>query len=104
VLGRRLKARKLARLVEVQCEGPRSSDKSERRPDIELLNRERLVQEAAQQALELGSDRPGRVVGVVVNRVATARRGFEELRSPADADVLLLTGRARPFDRDRLLE
>ena len=54
---------------------------------------------------------PVRVVGIVVNRVRAARLIREELLQvvgrPDDdarkADVLLLTGRIRPFDRDELL-
>jgi CRISPR-associated endonuclease/helicase Cas3 len=48
------------------------------------------------------------VIGVVVNRVATARAIFEKLNDKEEdapaRDVILLTGRIRPFDRDRLLE
>lgn len=63
--------------------------------------------------------KPGNVIGIVVNRVRTARRIFELLRTRADvrdpmqekepslestkADVVLLTGRIRPADRDELL-
>lgn len=54
---------------------------------------------------------PPRVVGIVVNRVRAARFIHQllvaELQSvedqPPKADVLLLTGRIRPFDRDELL-
>jgi CRISPR-associated endonuclease/helicase Cas3 len=42
------------------------------------------------------------VIGVVVNRVDTARAVFEQLRGTADA--ILLTGRTRPADRDQLLQ
>lgn len=42
------------------------------------------------------------VVGVVVNTVGRAREVFEALRSVADA--VLLTGRVRPYERDRLVE
>jgi CRISPR-associated endonuclease/helicase Cas3 len=42
------------------------------------------------------------VIGVVVNRVDTARTVFEQLRTTADA--LMLTGRIRPYDRDQLIE
>lgn len=42
------------------------------------------------------------VIGIVVNRVATARAIFELLRQQADA--ILLTGRIRATDRDNLLE
>jgi CRISPR-associated endonuclease/helicase Cas3 len=45
------------------------------------------------------------VVGIVANRVATARGVFESLRKrPGVADSILLTGRVRPADRDSLLE
>lgn len=42
-----------------------------------------------------------RVVGIVVNRVGTARAVFEKLNR--DCASVLLIGRCRPFDRDRLL-
>lgn len=42
-----------------------------------------------------------RVVGVVVNRVGTARAIFEKLHK--DCASILLIGRCRPFERDRLL-
>lgn len=44
------------------------------------------------------------VVGIVVNRIATARALYAELRATGDADALLLIGRMRPLDRDRLVE
>ena len=44
------------------------------------------------------------VVGAIVNRVAAARALFEALRTKAkNADVVLLTGRVRPSERDELL-
>lgn len=51
-------------------------------------------------------------VAVVVNRVDVARRVFERLRKlvkgkaegdPDEAEVVLLTGRVRPLDRDRII-
>lgn len=46
---------------------------------------------------------PGACVGVVVNRVATARELHRRLSAGLkDAEVHLLTGRMRPLDRDRL--
>jgi CRISPR-associated endonuclease/helicase Cas3 len=54
----------------------------------------------ARGAVEQGK---GRVVGVVVNRVASARRVFEGLRGLKKTDAILLTGRIRPWDRERLL-
>lgn len=44
-----------------------------------------------------------RVIGIVVNRVADARVIFENLPLPEDRK-LLLTGRARGWERDRLIE
>lgn len=47
----------------------------------------------------------GDTVGVIVNRVATARQIAETLRTRQDAPrVELLTGRMRPLDRDRRWE
>ena len=47
---------------------------------------------------------PARRIAVVVNRVDLARRVFERIRKEADEiEPLLLTGRIRPLDRDRLL-
>lgn len=42
------------------------------------------------------------MIGVIVNQVRSARIMFEQLRRKHEA--LLLTGRIRPYDRDRLLE
>lgn len=50
--------------------------------------------------------RAHRSVAIIVNRVATAVRTTEALREDdrlGDADVLLLTGRMRPFDRRNVL-
>lgn len=44
------------------------------------------------------------VVGIVVNRVGTARQIFEQVCCDEGADAVLLTGRIRPFERDELLE
>ena len=66
-----------------------------------------FVKEVAGRVRDLAAQAP-RVVAAVVNRVATARSVFEHVRALAeagrcDADVLLLTGRVRPADRDALL-
>lgn len=42
-----------------------------------------------------------RTIGVIVNRVDTARRVARELEEDNGPAVVLLTGRMRPFDRDR---
>jgi CRISPR-associated endonuclease/helicase Cas3 len=44
------------------------------------------------------------VIGVVVNRVDTARRVQQLLATDPAISVILLTGRIRPYDRDRLLD
>jgi CRISPR-associated endonuclease/helicase Cas3 len=81
----RLTASKCARLVPVKSP---SGD------------RERLVERIVSEATAL-SAHPC-VVGVVVNRVADARTIFERIDLPPDRK-LLLTGRTRGLDRDRLL-
>lgn len=78
-LRQRLSAQKLTRLVETA----------------------KLSQTAVQHARELAAAEPVNVVGVVVNSVTDARRIFDLLRGKSDA--VLLIGRIRPHDRDRLL-
>jgi CRISPR-associated endonuclease/helicase Cas3 len=55
-------------------------------------------------ACELAENDKVQVIGIVVNRVASARQIFETLRQAHQVEAVLLTGRVRPFDRDRLLE
>ena len=112
----RLDAHKLAELVEVKVE-PITATTRKQQPgkarEQEQSNREELIAKLVERAVGLAgltsdssSDAP-RVIGVVVNRVATARRVFEQLRateaSEPGRDAILLTGRIRPYDRDRLL-
>lgn len=90
LLNQRLSCSKPAELVEVKAT-----------EDVDAL-----AKVFADHALEilknlLGSDEQP-VVGIVVNRVATARSIFELLRK--QADTILLTGRIRETDRDNLLE
>ncbi|MDQ3222966.1 MAG: type I-U CRISPR-associated helicase/endonuclease Cas3, partial [Gemmatimonadota bacterium] len=49
---------------------------------------------------------PGRAIALVVNRIASARQAFDELRRAVGqrADVFLVTGRMRPLDRQDLDE
>lgn len=118
-LGPRLTARKLARLEEVS--GGDDDEEANRREFAEkLAGLARELAGLAAPPAATGTARPrkgasptetapeARVVGVVVNRVDTARRVFDLLHSsrPVEApgyDVILLTGRIRPYDRDRLL-
>lgn len=90
VLSRRLHASKPVRLVKVKVSG---DDRGEHRQAIA----EAAIAEARQLLTRLGC-----VVGVVVNRVDTARRAYRHaVEVLADsADVVLLTGRMRPIDRD----
>jgi CRISPR-associated endonuclease/helicase Cas3 len=70
------------------------------------LNETKDLEKDAADAAEKFLNQAGtNVVGVVVNRVASARAIFEELRQRnSNIDVILLTGRIRPLDRDSLLE
>ena len=126
VLSRRLEADKLATFMKIQV------DKENR-----LEADKQFAAETTKQALELSglgefsdaskpkrrkkrqqiddgaepSGKPVRVIGVVVNRVRSARMIHERLQEALTrsddqepiADVILLTGRIRPFDRDELL-
>lgn len=105
VLGPRLQARKPATLLETRTETIGRTDPSERRRSVENENRRRLVEEICREALSIRDrDAGARVVGIVVNRVATARAVFEGLRSAQDVECVLLMGPVRPYDRDRTLE
>lgn len=88
VLAARLSASKPARL-ELATTGRTQS------------GRDAVAGAVVQHAMRLGAE-ASRVVGVVVNRVATARQVFEQLPAPEERK-LLLTGRVRPLERDRLL-
>ena len=99
VLGPRLNCSKPAKLVAVP------GDKNE--PDETRL---KLVETLGAQARALMPKDGSPVVGVVVNRVATARQVFKNLRAhkkdgdDGEADAILLIGRARPLDREALVQ
>ncbi len=91
ILARRLGTSKLATLVEVKDHKGRQDDP--------------LVGEAARRAADYVQS--GRMrVGAMLNRVRTAEEVARTLRSRMGetADVVLLTGRIRPFERDRLVD
>ncbi len=92
-LRRRLSAIKKAALVEVKVTG---TDEGKKR---------RAVAEAAvQRALALQREASARVVGLVVNRVDTAREAAALLEKHAtETDARLVTGRMRPIERDHLV-
>lgn len=88
-LARRLTARKPARLETVKVSGEEPA---------------RLAALARKVATAAGDEaRPGRAVGVVVNRVHAARLVHRHLAERGlNADLYLLTGRMRPLDRQAL--
>ncbi len=88
VLGGRIKMKKPARLVVA-----RKATGSKWRPE--------LVKELVKQAQAMQPQGGYCAIGVVVNRVATARETAAALRSD-NVDVILLTGRMRPIDRDKI--
>ncbi|MCC6131341.1 MAG: type I-U CRISPR-associated helicase/endonuclease Cas3 [Acidobacteria bacterium] len=91
VLHKRLRASKRAALVDVKV--------TAREPDSALIA---AAVERATGYIEDGQRR----VGVMVNRVRTAEDVASELMAKLgdEADVVLLTGRMRPFERDSLVE
>lgn len=88
VLSRRLGARKPANLLPVVVAG----DEAKRR---------RVFAEAVAEAARGHRAGGAAVIGVVVNRVDTARNVF--LALSASDEAVLLTGRMRPLDRDAVL-
>jgi CRISPR-associated endonuclease/helicase Cas3 len=117
-LSGRLKAKKVTELIEVRvdtitkqmrAQQPRNAREQERK------NRETLVHEIVKQAKRIAgtgenteSKNRALIIGVIVNRVSTARRVFDKLRNLVDGEsdyqAILLTGRIRAYDRDRLLQ
>jgi CRISPR-associated endonuclease/helicase Cas3 len=89
-LGRRLNAAKPTRLVV-----------AEKAKGTSALAR--LADELKEQATAL-ADRGFRRIAVLVNRVATAREVARLLHEDGRGDAVLLTGRMRPLDRDRLMD
>lgn len=101
-LGKRLKSPKAAILAEIKTDGENRAVAQETLVEA-LVNEARSLMERQCQHV----DAP--VVGVVVNRVATARMAFEQLRKNDEGRIdtenaVLLTGRIRPYDRDELLK
>jgi CRISPR-associated endonuclease/helicase Cas3 len=94
VLAQRLRARKSITLHEVKVTGTQEAPKLQRVAEEAVRN--------AHQLLGDGAD----VVAVVLNRVDAARTAAKLLEAdlPDGTRVVLLTGRVRPLDRDRLLE
>jgi CRISPR-associated endonuclease/helicase Cas3 len=92
VLKQRLEASKPAKLEAIDVRG-----------DNEAGKREVVAERAVKEALRLQNE-GAKVIGLVVNRVDTARLAWGLLEKHAAAtDRLLVTGRMRPIDRDHLV-
>lgn len=107
VLARRLRAAKPAELAVARK--PNSPKKGEAGLRGEALDDDELVLDAADRAVRWAAEGSQRIA-IMVNRVATARAIRAQLRAevelesdPLDADVVLMTGRMRPLDRDDLV-
>lgn len=118
VLKRRLAASKKTKLVTV---GDKSSELWKRPAQTAVSELRRwkqreperkriLAEKCAELAHEtLALDHKPRAIGVILNRVNSARAVFRLLQKQIEvenieADVILLTGRSRPVDRERLIE
>jgi CRISPR-associated endonuclease/helicase Cas3 len=95
VLKRRWGASKRTKLVPVE---PRKDEEAKKGGFTGL------VEGLAREAQVLRNERGARVIGVIANRVRTARRVHELLVKDEGCDAILLTGRSRPYDRDRIWE
>lgn len=106
-LQKRIRAVKRTELALARA--PRKPPKGEPGLRGDGLSDDPLVLDAADRALRAAAEGPRRIA-VMVNRVATARAIWKQLLSEvrsegnlAAADVVLMTGRMRPFDRDRIV-
>jgi CRISPR-associated endonuclease/helicase Cas3 len=63
-----------------------------------------LMEGLVKEARALRNERGAKVIGVIANRVRTARRVHQLLVQDRDCEAILLTGRSRPYDRDRIWE
>ncbi len=105
-LAQRLEAHKEAELrrVDLGTQPPRTAPSSTRREWTagHAQRDARFSNDVASAARTLLG--AGRCIGVVVNRVGTARSVFGLLRRDESFDAVLLTGRSRPLDRDTVVE
>lgn len=71
-----------------------------------LKSEDQLVAKATERAISYVKQGNKRRVAVIVNRVHTAEEVARKLSEQVEdvADVVLLTGRIRPFERDRLVQ
>ena len=94
--------REAFRLEQPDLESATLKPRLEAEKIAELKEVSNVPQAAAEEAVRLADAGAG-VVGVVLNTVAGARSAFDALASDG-GDRILLTGRVRPYDRDRLLK
>lgn len=69
--------------------------------EFNASNQALVAEVACKKALEAAGAGATRI-GIVVNRVDTARRAAARLRQQAGAEVLLVTGRMRPYDKSAI--
>jgi CRISPR-associated endonuclease/helicase Cas3 len=104
-VGQRLKAHKRAelRLADVGKPPAKAAPRGDHRAWAAGRSQREssFCEMVAKAALELLNH--GRCIGVVLNRVGSARQVFERLRGRDAFDAELLTGRSRPLDRDAIL-
>jgi CRISPR-associated endonuclease/helicase Cas3 len=93
VLGKRWTASKRTRLVEVGQQPEEENGKGDFDALIKALEKE---------ARAMYENHGARVIGVIANRVGTARSIHAALASDERFEAILLTGRARAYDRDQL--
>lgn len=93
VLAKRWTASKRTRLVEA---GPQSGEENGKGEFGSLI---RCLEKEARAMYE---NYGARVIGVIANRVGTARSIYGALAADQSFEAVLLTGRARAYDRDQL--
>lgn len=91
LLSKRLNVSREATLEQVKT-------KQGNHPEVQAANRAALAVVACERARAAASN-GARAIGVVVNRVDTARRIASKLGEAGLGEVLLITGRMRPFER-----
>lgn len=102
----RLEAHKRAELRLVDVKPPPKSAARSEHEQWRKGRKERDTKfcgEVARAARDLLGAPGVRCLGVVVNRVGTARQVFEKLWRDSSFDAVLLTGRSRPSDRDAVV-
>ncbi|MCL5881410.1 MAG: type I-U CRISPR-associated helicase/endonuclease Cas3 [Candidatus Thermoplasmatota archaeon] len=95
VLSRRLMIHKPVKLIKV--ERGQEKDPSQRLKSL-AIEFSRPVSNALKESNK------NAVIGVVVNTVSLASAVFNELAGNSDIEVVKITGRVRPYERDKILE